>query len=68
MMCVIYHKFPGLDPYCTDPAHHLKTAGQDLDDIDRDLSDLSDLSDLLIPDLADLTDLSDICETQPTWN
>ena len=26
-----------LDLYCTDPARHLLTAGQDLDDLDRDL-------------------------------
>ena len=25
--------------YCTDPAQHLLTAGQVLDDLDRDLSD-----------------------------
>ena len=25
---------------CTDPAQHLRTAGYDLDDLDRDLSDL----------------------------
>ena len=30
--------FPGLGPYCTDPAQHLITAGQDQDDLDRDLS------------------------------
>ena len=33
--------FPGLDLYCTDPAQYLTTAGEDLDDLDRDLSDLS---------------------------
>ena len=36
--------FPGLDLYYTDPAQHLITAGEDPDDLDRDLSDLSDLS------------------------
>ena len=34
---VIWDRFPGLDLYCTDPARHLLTAGQDLDDLDRDL-------------------------------
>ena len=47
----------------TDPAQHLKTAGQVLDDLDRDLSDLSnldrDISDLSDLDL-DLSDLSDL--------
>ena len=33
--------FPGLDLYYPDPAQHLTTAGEDLDDLDRDLSDLS---------------------------
>ena len=33
--------FPGLDTYYADPAQHLITAGQDLDDLDRDLSYLS---------------------------
>ena len=28
------------DLYCTDPAQHRTTAGQDLDHLDRDLSDL----------------------------
>ena len=32
---------PGLDLYCTDPAQHLISAGQGIDDLDRDLSDLS---------------------------
>ena len=27
--------------HCTDPAQHLVTAGQDVDDLDHDLSDLS---------------------------
>ena len=46
----------GLDLYHTDPALHLITAGEDLDDLGRDLSDdLSDLSDLD----RDLSDLSD---------
>ena len=47
---------PGLDLYYTDPALNLITAGEDLDDLGRDLSDdLSDLSDLD----RDLSDLSD---------
>ena len=33
--------FLGLDLYSTDPAQHLRTAGQGLDDLDRNLSDLS---------------------------
>ena len=33
-----------LDLYCTDRAQPLTTAGEDLDDLDHDLSDLSDLS------------------------
>ena len=32
--------FPGLDLYCTDLPQHLKTAGEDLDDLDRDLFDI----------------------------
>ena len=31
---------PGLDLYYTDLAQHLKTAGVDLDDLDRGLSDM----------------------------
>ena len=31
---------PGLDLYYTDPAQHLRTAGYDLEDLDRDLSDV----------------------------
>ena len=33
--------FPGFDLYYTDPAQRLRMAGQDLDDLGRDLSDLS---------------------------
>ena len=36
--------FPGLDLYCADPAQPLTTAGEELDDLDHDLSDLSDLT------------------------
>ena len=32
--------FPGLDLHYTDPAQHLRTAGDELDDLDHDLSDL----------------------------
>ena len=32
---------PGLDPYYAFPAQPLTTAGEDLDDLDHDLSDLS---------------------------
>ena len=44
-ICMIYHMFPGLDLYCTDPAQHLITAGEDLDD----LSDLSVRRVLFLP-------------------
>ena len=43
IICMIYHRFPGLDMYCTDPAQPLTTAGGELDDLDHDLSDLSDV-------------------------
>ena len=33
--------FPGLDLYYTDPAQPFTTAGEELDDLDNDLSDLS---------------------------
>ena len=39
IICIIYDMFPRLDLYCTDPAQPLTTAGEDLDDLDRDLSD-----------------------------
>ena len=45
---MIYDMFSGLDLYCTDPAQHLTTAGQDLDDLDRDLSDLSEVRKLAL--------------------
>ena len=35
--------FPGLDMYYVDPGQHLTTAGEELDDLDRDLSDLSEV-------------------------
>ena len=38
---MIWHMFPGLGLYYADPAHPLTTAGEELDDLDRDLSDLS---------------------------
>ena len=39
--------FPGLDLYCADPAQALTTAGEEVHDVDHDLSGgLSDLSDL----------------------
>ena len=44
-ICIIQDMFPGLDLYHTDPAQHLITAGEDLDDL-YDLSDISDLSDV----------------------
>ena len=36
--------FPGLDLHYADPAQSLTTAGEELDDLDHDISDLSDLS------------------------
>ena len=30
-------------PYYIDPAQHLRTAGEDLDDLDHDISGLSDI-------------------------
>ena len=38
---MIWDRFRGLDLYHADPAQHLITAGEDPDDLDRDLSDLS---------------------------
>ena len=35
--------FPRLDPYYADPAQPLATAGEELDDLDHDLSDLSEV-------------------------
>ena len=35
--------FPGLDLYYADPAQHLEAAGEELDDLDHDLS-VDDLS------------------------
>ena len=32
-ICTIQHMYPGLDMYYADPAHHLMTTGQDLDDM-----------------------------------
>ena len=41
-ICMIYHMFPGLDVYYNVyPAQPLTAAGQELDDLDHDLSDLS---------------------------
>ena len=34
---------PGLDPYYTYPAQRIRTAGEELDDLDHDLSDLSEV-------------------------
>ena len=34
--------FPALDMYYADPAQPLTTAGEELDDLDRDLSDPSE--------------------------
>ena len=42
-----------VDLYYADPAQHLMTAGEELDDLDHDLSDPSDLDH----DLSDLSDL-----------
>ena len=50
--------FPGLDMYYVDPGQHLTTAGEELDDLDRDLSDLS--VDDLDRDLSDLSTVDDL--------
>ena len=50
---MIQRMCPGSDLYHTDPAQLRITAGQDLDDLDRDLSDLSVRSDL-DHDISDL--------------
>ena len=45
-ICMVQDMFPAFGPYYTDPAHHLMTAGNDLDDLDdmyeldRDMSDV----------------------------
>ena len=54
--------FPGVHLYCTYPAQHVATAGEDLDDL-SDLSGLSDLLDLSGP--SGLTDLSDLSVILP---
>ena len=44
--------FPGLDLYCTNPAQHPMTAGEDLDDLcdlDRDLSNVCNVRRRLRP-------------------
>ena len=40
-MHIIYDMFPELDLHYTDPAQHIITVGQDLNDLDHDRSDLS---------------------------
>ena len=40
------HMFPGLDPYYAGPAQPLTTAGEELDDLDHDLSDLSEVCNI----------------------
>ena len=42
-ICMTYHTCHGLNLFDTDPAQHLIAAGQDLHDLDRDLSDASDV-------------------------
>ena len=49
-ICMIYHIFSGLHLYYADPAQPLTMAGQELDDLNHDLSDLSDISDRSDPD------------------
>ena len=41
VLCMIQHMFPGLDLYYADPAQPLTAAGEELDDLDHDLSNLS---------------------------
>ena len=41
--CMIQHMFPGLDMYYADPAQHLTTAGEELGDLDHDLSEVCDV-------------------------
>ena len=40
-ICMVSHVFPGLDLYYADPAQLLTTGGEELYDLDHDLSDLS---------------------------
>ena len=46
--------FPGLDLHYADPAQHPRRAGEELDDLDHDLSDLLICLDYLHHDLSDL--------------
>ena len=43
---MIYHMYPGLDLYHAGPAQTLTTAGEELDDLDHDLSDLCEVCKL----------------------
>ena len=45
--------FPGLDLHYADPAQHPRRAGEELDDLDHDLSDLLICLDDLHHDLSD---------------
>ena len=38
IICMIWHMLPGLDLCYADPAQPLRTAGEELDDLDHDLS------------------------------
>ena len=40
---MLYYMFLGLDLCYTDPAQPLTTAGEELDDLEYDLSDLSEV-------------------------
>ena len=40
---MVYYRFAGLDLCYADPAQPLTTAGDELDDLDHDLSDLSEV-------------------------
>ena len=39
-ICTIWYMFPGLDLHYTGPVQHLKTAGQDPNDLCQDPGDL----------------------------
>ena len=56
VVCVIYDMNPGLDLCCTDPAQHLITADQDLDDFDDIyVGDLSEPGDRSVDNLDNIS-------------
>ena len=48
IICIVYDMFPGLDLYHAHPAQHIIPAGEEPDDLDRDLSDLYEMQTLLL--------------------